>query len=54
VRFVLRTLLPGLLFIVTGTLHFLRPALYLTIVPPAFGHAELLVAISGAAELASG
>jgi uncharacterized membrane protein len=54
VRFVLRTVLPGLLFIVTGTLHFLRPSLYLSIVPPAFGHAALLVAISGAAELAGG
>jgi uncharacterized membrane protein len=54
VRFVLRTVLPGLLFIFTGTLHFLHPALYLSIVPPAFGHAELLVAISGAAELAGG
>lgn len=53
-RFVLRTVLPGLLFITTGTLHFLRPALYLSIVPPGFGHADLLVAISGAAELAGG
>jgi uncharacterized membrane protein len=54
VRFVLRTALPALLFITTGTLHFLRPALYLSIVPPGFGHAGTLVAISGAAELAGG
>ena len=53
-RFVLRTALPALLFITTGTLHFLRPALYLSIVPPGFGHAGTLVAISGAAELAGG
>jgi uncharacterized membrane protein len=54
VRFVLRTVLPALLFIASGTLHFLRPALYLSIVPPAFGHADALVALSGLAELAGG
>jgi uncharacterized membrane protein len=54
VRFVLRTILPALLFITSGTLHFVRPALFTSIVPPAFGHASALVAISGAAELAGG
>jgi uncharacterized membrane protein len=53
-RFVLRTVLPGLLFLVTGTLHFVHPEFYTSIVPPQFGHADLLVAISGAAELAGG
>jgi uncharacterized membrane protein len=54
VRFVLRTILPGLLFLVTGTLHIIQPAFYTAIVPPALGHAHLLVAISGVAELAGG
>jgi uncharacterized membrane protein len=53
-RFVLRTLLPAVLFLTTGTLHFLRPADYTSIVPPQFGHALLLVQISGIAELAGG
>jgi uncharacterized membrane protein len=54
VRYVARTLLPALLFLVSGTLHFARPSLYLSIIPPQLGHAHLLVAISGAAELAGG
>jgi uncharacterized membrane protein len=53
-RWVLRTLLPGALFLTTGTLHFVRPADYTSIVPPQFDHAALLVAISGVAELAGG
>ena len=35
-------------------MHFLRPLMYEQIVPPAFGHAHELVAISGAAEIAGG
>jgi uncharacterized membrane protein len=53
-RYALRVLLPALLFLTTGTLHFLRPSDYTSIVPPQFGHAALLVAISGVAELAGG
>src|SRR5665213_1459788 len=53
-RFVLRTVLPAVLFFTSGTLHFVRPALFTAIVPPQFGHVEALVAISGAAELAGG
>jgi len=53
-RYVLRVLLPALLFLTTGTLHFLHPADYTSIVPPQFGHAALLVTISGVAELAGG
>jgi uncharacterized membrane protein len=53
-RFVLRTGLPAVLFLVTGTLHFVHPEFYTSIVPPQFGRAATLVAISGAAELAGG
>jgi uncharacterized membrane protein len=53
-RFVARTGLPALLFLVSGTLHLVRPALFLAIIPPQLGHAHALVAISGAAELAGG
>jgi uncharacterized membrane protein len=53
-RFVLRTVLPAILFLTTGTLHFVHPAFYTGIVPPQFGRADVLVAISGAAELAGG
>ena len=53
-RFLLRTGLPAALFLTSGVLHFARPALYLSIVPPQFGHAAALVAISGAAEIAGG
>jgi uncharacterized membrane protein len=51
-RFVLRTILPAVLFLVTGTLHFVHPEFYTSIVPPQFGNAATLVAISGLAELA--
>jgi uncharacterized membrane protein len=44
----------GVLFIAAGTLHFVRPAMYQKIVPPQFGHAAELVAISGLAEIAGG
>jgi uncharacterized membrane protein len=53
-RFVLRVFLPAALFIVAGFLHFARPEMYRSIVPPQFGDAALLVAISGAAEIAGG
>jgi uncharacterized membrane protein len=49
-----RVLLPASLFLTTGTLHFTQPALFRSIVPPQFGHAEALVAISGVAEFAGG
>jgi uncharacterized membrane protein len=54
VAYFTRVLLPALLFLTTGTLHFTQPALYLSIVPPQLGHAALLVALSGAAEIAGG
>ena len=50
----LRTLVPGLVFIAAGAMHFIRPAMYEAIVPPQFGHAGALVAISGLAEIAGG
>jgi uncharacterized membrane protein len=49
-----RVLGPAALFLVAGALHFARPAMYRSIVPPALGHATALVAISGAAEIAGG
>jgi uncharacterized membrane protein len=53
-RLVLRTILPTVLFLITGTLHFVHPEFYTSIVPPQLGHATTLVAISGVAELAGG
>ena len=53
-RFFLRVVLPALLFLTSGILHFAKPALFRAIVPPQLGHAEALVAISGAAEIAGG
>jgi uncharacterized membrane protein len=44
----------GLFFTVAGALHFMRPAMYQKIVPPAFGHAGELVVVSGIAEIAGG
>jgi uncharacterized membrane protein len=49
-----RALGPAALFVTSGTLHFLKPELFRSIVPPALGHANELVAISGLAELAGG
>lgn len=49
-----RTIAPGLLFISTGILHFAAAPGFRAIVPPQLGHADALVAISGAAELAGG
>ena len=46
--------LAAIFFIVAGTFHFLRPELYLQIVPPYFPSPALLVAISGVAEIAGG
>jgi uncharacterized membrane protein len=50
----LRTAITGVLFVVAGTLHFIRPAMYQQIVPPQLGHAGVLVALSGIAEIAGG
>lgn len=44
----------ALLFLTSGTLHFLRPKPFTSIVPDALPNPELLVAISGVAELAGG
>jgi len=41
-------------FIVAGTFHFLRPEFYRQIMPPGFPAPALLVAVSGAAEIAGG
>jgi uncharacterized membrane protein len=49
-----RALGPGLLFLVAGVFHFVRPAMYRSIVPPILGHEAELVAISGVAEVAGG
>jgi uncharacterized membrane protein len=40
--------------VAAGALHFIRPVMYEKIVPPQFGHASELVAISGIAEIAGG
>ncbi len=53
-RFFLRTILPGLLFISTGIMHFTAAAGFRAIVPPQLGHADAVVAVSGVAELAGG
>ena len=49
-----RTVIPCVLFIAAGAMHFIRPAMYRAIVPPQLGHAGALVAISGVAEIAGG
>lgn len=54
VKFFFRTILPGLLFMSTGAMHFASPAGFRAIVPPQIGHADALVAISGVAEFAGG
>jgi uncharacterized membrane protein len=48
------SIITGVLFVIAGTMHFVRPAMYRAIVPPQFGHASELVAISGVAEIAGG
>jgi uncharacterized membrane protein len=53
----MRTILRGLaaiFFVVAGTFHFLKPELYLQIMPPYFPAPQLLVAVSGVAEIAGG
>ncbi len=50
----MRAAITGVLFIAAGVVHFVRPAMYEQIVPPQFGHAPELVAISGIAEIAGG
>jgi uncharacterized membrane protein len=49
-----RAAITGVLFIAAGVVHFIRPAMYEQIVPPQFGHAPELVAISGIAEILGG
>jgi uncharacterized membrane protein len=46
--------LAAIFFVVAGTFHFLRPELYLQIMPPYFPAPQLLVAVSGIAEIAGG
>lgn len=52
--FKLRHLLPALFFTLAGLNHFRDPALYASIIPPVFPAPQLLVTISGAAEIAGG
>lgn len=52
-RTVLRWL-AAIFFIVAGMFHFLRSELYLQIMPPYFPAPQLLVAVSGVAEIAGG
>ena len=46
--------LAAVFFVVAGTFHFLKPEMYLQIMPPYFPAPQLLVAVSGAAEIAGG
>ena len=50
----MRAAITGMLFILAGVVHFIRPAMYEQIIPPQLGHAPELVAISGIAEIAGG
>ena len=50
----MRAAITGILFAAAGAVHFIRPAMYEKFVPPQFGHAPELVAISGIAEIAGG
>lgn len=52
-RIILRGL-AAVFFVVAGTFHFLKPELYVQIVPPYFPAPQLLVAVSGVAEIAGG
>jgi uncharacterized membrane protein len=49
-----RAIAPAALFILAGAAHFARPEIYRPIVPPLFGDAGAVVALSGAAEIAGG
>ena len=53
-KFFFRTILPGLLFMSTGIMHFTAAPGFRAIVPPQLGRPDLLVAISGIAEFAGG
>ena len=44
----------GLVFTIAGSLHFIRPAMYEAIMPPALPAHKELVLLSGAAEAAGG
>jgi uncharacterized membrane protein len=46
--------LAAIFFVVAGTFHFLKPEMYLQIMPPYFPAPQLLVAVSGIAEIAGG
>src|SRR5580698_1938523 len=53
----MRTLLrwlAAIFFVVAGAFHFLKPEMYLQIMPPYFPAPQLLVAVSGVAEMAGG
>jgi uncharacterized membrane protein len=54
IGFFFRAMLPGLLFISTGIMHFTAAPGFRAIVPPQLGHADVLVAISGVAEICGG
>ncbi len=46
--------LPGPVFILAGTLHFIKPRMYRRIMPPYIPAPEAMVYASGAAEIAGG
>ena len=52
-RIILRGL-AAIFFVVAGTFHFLRPELYVQIMPRYFPTPQLLAAVSGVAEIAGG
>ena len=52
-RTILR-ILAAIFFVVAGTFHFLKPELYRQIIPPYLPAPQLLVLISGLAEIAGG
>jgi uncharacterized membrane protein len=43
-----------LFFFIAGLMHFLKPGLYVAIVPPWLPNSEILVLVSGAAEILGG
>jgi uncharacterized membrane protein len=53
VRIALR-ILAAAFFVLAGANHFVNPSFYRSIVPPGFGSATLLVAVSGGCEIAGG
>jgi uncharacterized membrane protein len=46
--------LAAIFFVVAGSFHFLKPEMYLQIMPPYIPAPQLLVAVSGVAEIAGG